>query len=423
MKKRFTDAEARSAKPREKAYKLYVDGGLFLLVNTDGSKWWRFKYRFAKKERLLGLGVYPEVGLKEARDERDNAKRQLRQGIDPSAARKAQKAARVDRAAGSFEVVAREWYEKQEAAWAASHSSKVLRRLEQHVFPRLGAEPIGGIRAPAVLEMLQRIEAAGTVETAHRVKQTVGAVFRYAVATHRADADPTSALKGALAPRPANSFASITDPKEVGELLRAIRGYTGSAVVRIALQLLPLVFVRPGELRGATWPEFSFDLVEPAPGEKPMYPEPQWCIPAPRMKMREQHIVPLSRQALELLRELHRYTGPEGYLFPSIRSRKTMMSANTINAALRGLGYAKDQMVGHGFRHMASTLLHERGFETEWIERQLAHGDRDSVRARYNFAQYLPQRRRMMQEWADYLDKLAAADGKVVSIESARKAG
>jgi len=422
----LTDAEIRAAKPTEKPRKLFDGGGLYLLINPDGSRWWRVKYRYAGKEKLVSVGVYRpgkpgHVGAKEARDQLDAIKRQLREGIDPGAARKAAKDARADRAAGSFELIAREWFAKQAEGWAGSYSGKVLRRLEQYVFPKIGNKPIRDLKGPDLLAALRPLEADGFVETAHRVNQYLGQIFRYAMATHRAEHDPTTALKGALQSSPDNHFASITEPKKVGELMRALRGYEGFDVTRCALRLAPLVFVRPGELRGARWEEFAFDLVDPPKGKKPQHPEPQWRIPAERMKMGEQHIVPLSRQAVAVLRELHAITGPAGYLFPSIRSKARPMSENTINAALRGMGYTKDQMTGHGFRHMASTLLHERGYRSDWIERQLAHGDRNSVRARYNFAEYLPERRRMMQEWADYLDGLAQG-AAIVNIGAAKKA-
>ena len=416
----LTDPEIKSAKPKEKPYKLFDGGGLYLLVNRDGSRWWRFKYRYGGKEKLLALGTYPDTGLKKARDRHGEARNLLGDGIDPSAAKQAEKQARADRAEGSFELIAREWYAKQAEGWADSYSSKVLARLEQYVFPKVGSKPIRELKGPELLAALRPMESAGFIETAHRVNQYLGQIFRYAMATHRADFDPTTALKGALASSPDNHFASITEPTKVGGLMRALRGYEGTPVVRCALQLAPLLFVRPGELRGARWDEFAFDLADPGKGKKPGHPEPQWRIPAERMKMDEQHIVPLSVQAVTILRELHGITGPAGFLFPSIRGKLRPMSENTVNAALRGMGYTKDQMTGHGFRHMASTILHERGYRSEWIERQLAHGDRNSVRARYNFAEHLPDRRRMMQEWADYLDGLASG-AKVVSIKAAKK--
>jgi integrase len=413
---KLTDTAIRTAKAIAKPWKLFDGRGLFLLVNPDGSRWWRYKYRFGGKERLLALGTYPEVKLKEAREAHERARKQLRDGIDPSAARKAEKATRVDRHAGTFEVVAREWHATKSEAWADKGEQRILRRLELYVFPRIGGKQIHDLTGPDLLDVLRRIEAKGHAETAHRVRQCLGQIFRYAVATHRATHDPSAALRGALAPRPNDNFASITDPKKVGGLIRAIRGYAGSDVVRCALQLLPLTFVRPGELRGARWEEFTFDLVDAERGSE----DPQWRIPAERMKMREQHIVPLSRQAIAILRELHGFTGPDGFLFPNERSTSRSISENTINAGLRGLGYASDQMTGHGFRHMASTILHERGYRSEWIERQLAHGDRNTMRARYNFAEHLPERRRMMQEWADYLDGLARG-ADVVPIGSAKR--
>ena len=422
----LTDAKIRAARPTGKPYKLADGEGLYLLVKPTGARLWRFKYRFGGKEKLAAFGSYQpgssdHVSLSEARDRLTEAKGQLRDGIDPSAAKRAEKAARIDREAGSFEVVAREWQAKQAEAWAAGHAERVMRRLVLYVFPRIGGEPIRTVTGPEVLDLLRRIEAKGRVETAHRVKESLGAIFRYAVATHRATHDPSAALKGALATVKHKSFASITEPTKVGELLRAIRGYDGSDVVRCALELLPLVFVRPGELRGAKWSEFSFDLADATPGKKPNHPDPQWRIPAERMKMREQHIVPLSKQAVAVLRELHAITGPDGFLFPSVRSKSKSISENTINAALRSAGYAKDQMTGHGFRHMASTLLHEQGYKSELIERQLSHGDRNAMRAAYNFAEYLPERRRMMQEWANYLDGLAKG-ADVVPIGAAKQA-
>lgn len=418
---KLTDTAIKAAKPREKPYKLFDGEGLYLLINPDGSRWWRLKYRYGGKEKLLALGTYPGTGLKKARDKRDDARNLLDDDIDPNAHRKAEKAARADRDAGSFEVVAREWHAKQSETWAAGHSERVLRRLVMYVFPRIGGEPIGSVTGPQLLDVLRRIEARGTVETAHRVKESLGAIFRYAVATHRATHDPSAALKGALATAQNKSYAAITEPKQVGELLRAIRGYSGAEITRCALQLLPLVFVRPGELRAARWEEFEFDVTPPQPGKKPKHPDPQWRIPAARMKMREQHLVPLSTQAVAILRELHARTGPEGYLFPSVRGKSNYMSENTINAALRNLGYTSEQHTGHGFRHMASTLLHERGYKSELIERQLSHGDRNPMRAAYNFAEYLPERRKMMQEWADYLDGLAKG-ADVVNIGAAKKA-
>ena len=421
----LTDAKIKAARPSEKPYKLTDGDGLYLLIGRGGSRLWRFKYRYGGKEKLAAFGRYlpgspDHVALAEARDRLAEAKRQLRDGVDPSAARKAEKLARVDRADGAFEVVAREWHAKQSAVWSADYADKEMRQLDLYVFPRIGGKPVRELTSRDLLQVLQRIEAKGRAETAHRVRRSLSAIMRYAVLTHRADTDPSAALKGALAPVPSNHFAAITEPNQVARLMRAIRGYEGGKVTRHALQMAALTFVRPGELRAARWDEFAFDLADPPKGKKPQHPEPQWRIPAERMKMGEQHIVPLSKQAVTVLRELHAITGPEGFLFPSVRSKVRCMSENTINAALRGMGLTQDEMTGHGFRHMASTLLHERGYRSEWVERQLAHGDRNSVRARYNFAEHLPDRRRMMQEWADYLDGLASG-AKVVNIKAAKK--
>lgn len=404
---KLTDTHIRAVKASEKPYKLFDGQGLYLLVRPDGKRWWRFKYRFGRKERLLALGTYPEVGLKKARAKCAEARCLLADGIDPSAVRRAQKEAREDRESGSFELIAREWHVKQAEVWSESHAENVLRRLTLYVFPRIGQRPLRDLKAPELLAVLREIEGRGTLETAFRIKQSIGAVFRYGVATQRADFDPTITLRGALTPPPERHYAAITNPAKVGELIRAVRGYGGNQITRLALSLLPLVFVRPGELRAARWDEFTFDVSPPRSGEKPSHSEPVWRIPAERMKMGDPHIVPLSRQSVECLRELHAITGPCGYLFPGARSPSRCISENTINAALRRLDYSTSEMTGHGFRHMASTILHEEGFRTEWIERQLAHGDRNAIRARYNFAEYIPERRRLMQHWADLLDGLA----------------
>ena len=421
----LTDAKIKAAKATGKPHKLADGDGLYLLIKPNGARLWRFKYRFGGKEKLAAFGGYApgspdHVPLAEARDKLADAKRQLRDGIDPGAARKAEKQTRVDRAEGSFERVAREWHAKQSPTWSADYAAKELRQLVLHVFKEIGSDPVNGLTSRDLLRVLQKIEAKGRAETAHRVRRSLSAIMRYAVVTHRAETDPSAALKGALAPVPDNHFAAITDPKKVGSLIRAIRGYEGAEVTRCALQLAALTFVRPGELRAAKWEEFAFDLTDPPKGKKPQHPEPQWRIPAERMKMGKQHLVPLSVQAVAILRQLHKTTGPEGFLFPSVRSNARCMSENTINAALRGMGFTQDEMTGHGFRHMASTLLHERGYRSEWIERQLAHGDTNSIRARYNYAEHLPERRTMMQEWADYLDGLASG-AKVVAIGSAKK--
>jgi integrase len=336
-----------------------------------------------------------------ARDRRDAARQQLANGIDPGEARKAEKIAQAG--AESFEAIAREWHAKFSPSWEQSHGDRILRRLELDIFPWIGKRPVGEIKAPELLAVLRRIETRGAQETAHRAMQNCGQVFRYAVATGRAERDPTGDLRGALPPPKEKHHASILEPKKVGPLLRAIDAYQGYFVTKCALRLAPLVFVRPGELRRAQWPEFDLEI-------------PEWRIPGERMKMRAQHIVPLSRQAVEILRELEPLTNrvftsrPDAprYVFPSARTHERPMSENAILAALRRMGYTKDEMTGHGFRSMASTLLHEQGWNHQAIERQLAHAERNAVSAAYNFAEHLPERRKMMQAWADYLGGLKA---------------
>jgi integrase len=403
----LADPTIRNAKPREKPYKLGDTGGLYLLVNPSGAKWWRLKYRFGGKEKLLSLGVYPEAGLKQARAKRDEARKQLAAGVDPSAARKAAKAARGGE--DSLEAVAREWHRKYARLWVPSHAEKIIRRLERDVFPWLGARRVGVVTAPEILAVLRRIESRGALKLAHRTHQNLGRVFHYAIATGRAERNPAIDIRGALPPGKEKHHAAITDLKEIGALLRALDSYQGSLVTQCALRLAPLTFVRPGELRKAEWSEFDLDAGE-------------WRIPAERMKMRAVHIVPLSHQAVASLGELHPLTGSGRYVFPGLRTPTRPMSENTVNAALRRLGYAKDEMTGHGFRSMASTLLNEQGWPRDAIERQLAHAERNAVRAAYNYAEHLPARRRMMQAWADYLDGLKNGVAEVVPLWSARPA-
>lgn len=395
----LTDTEIRKAKPPTKITKRSDGHGLYLELSPSGGKWWRWKYRFEGKEKRLSFGVYPEVGLKEARDKRYEARKQLSAGIDPGMARKAEKAAQGG--SESFEAVAREWHAKNAHSWGASHGDRILRRLEVDIFPWLGKRPIAEIKPYEVLEVVQRVEKRGALETAHRALQNCGQVFRFGVSTCRVQYDPTRDLKGALSVPKGKHHASIIDPKKIGELLRAIDDYEGALVTKCALRLAPLVFVRPGELRMAQWSEIDFEKA-------------QWRIPAERMKMREQHIVPLSHQALEILKDLEPLTNrgilarPNAprYVFPGSQTRERPMSNNAILAALRRMGYAKEEMTGHGFRSMASTSLHELGWPPQVIERQLAHAERNAVSAAYNFSEHLPERKRMMQSWADYLEGL-----------------
>jgi len=369
---------------------------MYLEIAPAGGKWWRFKYRMAGKERRISLGVYPDVGLAEARERRERARKHVAAGLDPGQQRRAEKVALIERTENTFAAVAKEWFGLFSPKWVETHASKVLGRLENDLVPWLGARPIRDITAPEVLSVLRRIASRGADETARRALQDCGRVFRYAIATGRADRDPTRDLAGALAPRSVVHLPSITEPKAVGALMRAIDDYQGTFVTRCALRLAPLVFTRPGELRKAEWMEFDLEKAE-------------WRIPAARMKMREQHIVPLSTQAIAILRELQPLTGRIQLVFPSVRSRVRPISDNTVNAALRRLGYAKDEITGHGFRSMASTMLNEQGWNRDAIERQLAHGERDVVRAAYNYAEHLPERRRMMQAWSDFLEKLKSA--------------
>lgn len=401
----LTDLAVKNAKPGQKTVRLRDDRGLYLEISPKGGKWWRLRYMIKGKANMLSLGVYPDVSLKDARERRDEARKLIANGIDPSQARKEEKAEAAAEAL-TFERVAREWYERFKPQWSPSHSLDVIQRLEKNVFPQLGPRPIRDITAPELLAAVRLIEGRGAVESARRVLQMCGQIFRYAIATGQADRDLAADLRGALPPAREKHHASITDPKAVAQLLRAIDGYEGSMVARCALRLAPLVFVRPGELRHAEWSEIDLDKAE-------------WRIPAEKMKMREQHIVPLSRQAVAILRELHPLTGAGRYVFPSIRTSARPMSENTVLAALRRLGYTKDEMTGHGFRSMASTMLNEMNrWNRDAIERQLAHGERNAVRAAYNFAEHLPERRRMMQAWADHLDSLKAG-AKVTPLHSA----
>lgn len=405
----LTDVKVRNAKPGEKDSKFFDGGGLFLLVTRSGGKLWQFKYRFGGKEKKLSFGTYPEVSLADAREKREAARKQVAGGIDPGEVRKAEKLTGSEKAANSFEAVAREWHARQRGVWTAGHADRTLQRLERDVFPCIGAQPISAIAAAELLAVFRRIESRGAHETAHRARFVCGQVFRYAVATGRAERDPAADLKGALTPLKTRHHAAITDPKEVAELLRAIDGYKGSFVVKCALQLAPLVFVRPGELRQAEWTEIDFEMAE-------------WNIPAERMKMRQAHLVPLSNQAVTILRELQALTGNSRYLFPSGRSFARFMSDNAVNAALRRMGYGTDEMTGHGFRAMARTILDEvLQVRPDFIEHQLAHAVKDPNGRAYNRTAHLAERRKMMQTWADYLDGLKSGS-KVIPLRVQKSA-
>lgn len=398
----LTAVAVRNAKPAEKPLRLFDGGGMYLEVMPSGARYWRMKYRHAGKEKRLALGVFPEVSLAQAREKRDTARQALQAGRDPGAERRAQKVRRVIAVGSTFEAVSKEWMASQRKKLAPATFAKSQWLLDQ-VMPWLGSRPIGEIEPPELLAALKRIEARGANETAHRTKDKCGQVFRYAIAHGLASRDPTADLRGALAPIVRTSRAAITDPSKVGALLRALDGYAGQHVTRCALRLAPLLFVRPGELRAMEWAELDLDAAE-------------WRIPAHRMKMREAHVVPLAAQSVAILQELHPLTGRGRFCFPSLRSPGAPMSENTVNAALRALGFDKDTMTGHGFRAMASTRLNELGWPPDVIERQLAHAERSKVRAAYNRAQYMAERVKMMQAWANYLDALRTG-AKVVPIK------
>lgn len=390
----LTDLRIRAEKPGEKPRKLADGGGLYLLINPNGGKWWRLKYRYGGKEKLLSLGTYPEVSLREAREKRDEARQQLRSDIDPGANRKALKAAEAPEVVDSFEVIAREWFSKNVDTWTKVHADKLKRRLEKDIYPWLGARPIADITTQELLKTLERIQERGAIDTARRAQQSCAQIFNYAIITGRATHNPASNLRGALRIAKQTHHAAITDPKQVGVLLRAIDAYQGTFVGRSALRLAPLVFVRPGELRHAEWSEIDLDSAD-------------WNIPASKMKMREPHLVPLSDQAVEILSDLHRITGRGKYVFPSNLGGDRPMSENTILKALRKMGFENDEMSGHGFRAMARTLLDEElGVRVDLIEHQLAHAVRDPNGRAYNRTKHLVERRKMMQEWANYLDRL-----------------
>ena len=400
----LTDTTIRKAAPYDKPYKLSDGGGMYLEVMPTGAKYWRLKYRMAGKEKRFALGVYPVVSLASARQGREEARKLLLLGVDPSAARQEAKRAKADvieMAADTFEAVGREWMGRQEVAEVTANKSRWI--LETFLFPEIGSRPISEITPRELLTALRKIEESGKLETAKRAKIKAGQIFRYAVLEGKVKADPTTSLRGALKPPKNRHHAAITDPVQVGELLRAIDGFTGQLVTLAALKLAPLVFVRPGELRHAEWAEFDLDGA-------------MWRILPERMKMRAAHLVPLSKQVLMILRELHPLTGTGRYVFPGLRSASRPISENTVNAALRRLGYSNDEMTGHGFRSLAATRLNEMGWNSDAIERQLAHAESNKVREAYTHAaQYLDERKRMMQAWADYLDALRAG-GEVIDI-------
>ena len=391
----LTDVAIRNVLPRERPFRLFDGGAMYLEVHPSGAKYWRLKYRWQGREKRLALGVYPKVGLKDARGRRDKAKQSLENGIDPGQARKTLKAARVVESAGTFRAIATEWIARNSQRWVPAHLARLQRRFETDVYPLIGDRPMAGLAATDLLAVGRRIEARGAHDTAHRALRECSQVFRYGVAIGRVDRDPSADLRGALAPVNRTShFAAITDPRAIGPLLRKLHAYAGSPVVQAALQLAPLVFVRPGELRKAQWSEIDLR------GQ-------QWVIPSARMKMRQEHVVPLASQSVDILTRLQALTGEAMYVFPSSGSNERPMSDNTVLLALRRLSIGRDEMSGHGFRAMARTVLDEvLGLRVDIIEHQLAHKVRDPLGRAYNRAQFLEERRAMMQRWADYLDTL-----------------
>lgn len=412
----LSDTKISKAKPSDKPQRLFDGGGLYLEVAPTGGKLWRWKYRYGGKEKRLALGIYPDVTLAEARKKHAQGRTLLASGIDPGEHRKAEKAAGEERAANSFEVVAREWLGVKAHEWTARQLEKETARLEKHAFPWIGGRPVGDLGVRDIRPQIDRLAKAGHLEQAHRLRFQLSRVFQFAIATARAERDPAADLKAVLPARRKESFPTITDPTKVGELLRAIDGFAGTFPVACALKLAPLWFCRPGEIRMAEWAHFDLDAKQPT-----------YRVPPANRKLRRAdkenpntppHVIPLSEQALTILRELKQVTGRGKYLFPSARDPKRSMSDGTINAALARIGY-KGVLVGHGFRHMASTLLNELGWSKDVVERQLAHKE-PGVAGIYNKAQHLVERGRMMQAWADHLDVLRKEDRKIVPL---RKSG
>lgn len=388
----LSDLAIRTAKPAEKPRKLADEKGMYLLIQASGTKLWRMDYRFDKKRKTLALGTYPDTGLALAREKRDAARKLLAQDIDPGAQRKQDKHERKVSQENTFEAVARDWMKTKGKEWTDGYAAKTRACLERHAFPSIGCKPIKEISAPELLTMLRAIEKRGTVDMAHRIQQHCGAVFRYAIATGLLSADPTPSLRGALSTVKAEHYAALTDPKDFADLLRSIDEYHGEVTTKVAMQMLACTFQRTKEVRFAEWSQIDFTAA-------------LWRIPAEVMKMREAHLVPLSTQMVAHLTELHALTGSDRLLFPSTTNRDRPISENTVTYGLARMGF-KGRMTGHGFRSVASTILNEQGYRHDVIERQLAHAERNQVRAAYNRAEYLPERKAMMQEWSDYLDQL-----------------
>lgn len=388
---KLTHTACKNAPSADKPRKMADGGGLYLEIMPNGSKYWRLKYRMNGKEKRLAIGVFPQVGLADAREEREKAKKLIATGQDPSELKKLEKLTKQVSAENSFEEVAREWHEKQADGWTEKYAKTVMTRFESDIFPKIGSRPISEITALELLSVIRIIEKRGAIDVAGRAKQTSGQVFRYAIATGRATNDPSKDLKGALKTRKVQSHAFLKE-KDLPEYLKKLAEYDGDRLTRYALTLLLLTFVRSGELRGARWEEISWDKRE-------------WRIPAERMKMREEHIVPLTDQTIALLRDIQKISGNREFLFPNSIKPNKIMSENTLLYSLYRMGY-HSRATAHGFRSTASTILNENGFRSDVIERQLAHAERNKIRASYNHAEYLPERRKMMQWWADYIEKV-----------------
>lgn len=401
----LTEATLRAIKPSGKIERFYDSLGLYLELSKAGGKLWRWKYRFEGKEKRLSFGRWPDVSLKEAREKRDQARKKVREGMDPGAATKKKAPACPD--ARTFESVAREWVADRLPVWSQRHAETVVDRLVTNVYPEIGNVPVAALGAGDVLRLVKKIEARGAKEVARRVLGICSLIFRYAVALQLVPSDPCRDLSGALAPRVKSHFAALTTREEAGELMRRIDEYQGTAVVRAALLFSALTFCRPGPIRHAEWEEIDFS------GR-------QWIIPAAKMKLtremklrKEPHLVPLATQAVDLLAKLHHFTGRGRYIFPNPRDKDQPMSENAVNVAIRRMGYSREQMTAHGFRSMASTLLNEAGYRLDVIEAQLAHTSADKIRAIYNRAQYMDERRQLMQAWANMLDELRAAKTEI----------
>lgn len=387
----LTDIAIRNARVKDKPYKLSDTAGLYLLINTNGKKYWRLKYRFSGKEKLLSIGVYPVINLSEARDKSLDAKKLLANNIDPSQLKKEKRIKQLLDSEHSFEKIASEWHNNQKSRWTEKYAISVYKKLQADIFPIIGSRPINEIKAPELLTALRLIEARGSIDIAHRVLQICGQIFRYAIATGKAERDISADLRGALKTRKSKNYSCLK-ANELPEFLDKLQKYDGDLQTKLALTLLILTFTRTGEIRGAKWSEIDFEKKE-------------WCIAAERMKMRELHTVPLSQQTIDILKQLHLINGDRDYLFPNRNKPMSFISENTLLYAIYRMGYHSRTTV-HGFRATASTILNEHGFKPDVIERQLAHAERNKVRASYNHAEYMPERREMMGWWGNYLDEI-----------------